>query len=291
MSFLDHIRRCNANDLDGFLPFEIGGARVGWVRPAVRDVLLGLGRTFEARAGGVALAQRLETFDDRSAALFEATTAIAAAGLAPRTRSELYGVRAHWGRPPVAAVDRSVVAAFGFRAYGVHVNGWRRNAAGEIELWIGRRAADKSVEPGKLDNMVAGGQPLGLTLMENLVKEAAEEADVPEALARTAIPVGCIAYTMETSEGLKPDMMFCYDLEVPKDFKPVNTDGETAEFLLMPAIDAGSRISSSDDFKFNVNLVITDFLVRHGLLNPDAEPDYAAIVAGLHGARDGGVRG
>lgn len=37
----------------------------------------------------------------------------------------------------------------------------------------------------------------------------------------------------------------------------------------------------TDDFKFNVNLVIIDFLIRHGLLRPDDEPDYVAIVHGL----------
>ena len=34
------------------------------------------------------------------------------------------------------------------------------------------------------------------------------------------------------------------------------------------------------EFKFNCNLVIIDFLVRHGFITPE-EPDYMAIVAGL----------
>ena len=42
--------------------------------------------------------------------------------------------------------------------------------------------------PGMLDNMVAGGQPAGLSLMENVVKEAGEEAGIPCAVAGTARP-------------------------------------------------------------------------------------------------------
>jgi len=40
-------------------------------------------------------------------------------------------------------------------------------------------------------------------------------------------------------------------------------------------------LRETDDFKFNVNLVLIDFLARHGLIEPDREPDYAAVVRGL----------
>ena len=49
-------------------------------------------------------------------------------------------------------------------------------------MWIGRRARDKPTFPGMLDNFVAGGQPIGIGLMDNLIKEAAEEAGVPAAV-------------------------------------------------------------------------------------------------------------
>jgi len=169
---------------------------------------------------------------------------------------------------------------FGVRAYGVHVNGVVRRPDG-LHLWIGRRAPDKPVAPDKLDNMVAGGQPAHLGLMDNLVKEAAEEADIPADLARTARPVGAICYCLEDQWGLKPDVMFCYDLEVPADFTPRNTDGEISSFQLLPIAEVAARVKDGDEFKFNVNLVILDFLLRHGLLSPDDEPDYVEIVKGL----------
>ena len=41
------------------------------------------------------------------------------------------------------------------------------------------------------------------------------------------------------------------------------------------------RIRSTDDFKFNVNLVILDFALRHGVLRPD-DPEYLDVATGLH---------
>jgi hypothetical protein len=42
-----------------------------------------------------------------------------------------------------------------------------------------------------------------------------------------------------------------------------------------------SIVRDTEEFKPNCNLVIIDFLVRHGLLDPDQE-GYAEIVSGLH---------
>ncbi|WP_343038658.1 hypothetical protein [Skermanella pratensis] len=119
-----------------------------------------------------------------------------------------------------------------------------------------------------------------MSLDENLVKEAAEEAGLSADAARRAVPVGAVSYLMENEAGLKPDTLFLYDLEVAEDFKPRNTDGEVEEFMLWPLDQVAARIRDSDDFKFNVNLVIIDFLVRHGYLKPE-QPDYLDLVMGL----------
>ncbi|MDP6121564.1 MAG: hypothetical protein QF450_09225 [Rhodospirillales bacterium] len=71
---------------------------------------------------------------------------------------------------------------FGLCAYGVHVNGYVRGGGG-MEMWIGRRALDKLTAPGKLDQLVAGGQPAGATLRDNLINECAEEVSLSQALA------------------------------------------------------------------------------------------------------------
>ena len=86
------------------------------------------------------------------------------------------------------------------------------------------------------------------------------------------------------AEGLvakwRDDVLFVYDLETPEDFKPRNTDGEIVEFMLMEAREVLARVRDTDDFKFNVNLILIDFAIRHGLATPE-DPEYLALVAGL----------
>jgi hypothetical protein len=62
---------------------------------------------------------------------------------------------------------------------------------------------------------------------------------------------------------------------------PKNRDGEIVEFALMPADSVVERVRATDDFKFNVNLVILDFALRHGLI-PVEDPEYLEIATGLH---------
>jgi 8-oxo-dGTP pyrophosphatase MutT (NUDIX family) len=72
-------------------------------------------------------------------------------------------------------------------------------------------------------------QPHGLSCAENVIKECWEEAGVPEQLACKAQPVGFVSYVSMSDQGLKPDVLFCYDLELPEDFVPKPQDGEVRE--------------------------------------------------------------
>ncbi|HLO75525.1 MAG TPA: DUF4743 domain-containing protein [Magnetospirillum sp.] len=280
MPYIDHIAACNTYDIRKFRPFVVGGQAVGWVRHDVAEWLEDFDDVFVVGDDCVWLHQRLDTPQARTQAVEAACVALADSRRTPRLRGERYAVARAWGDTPLMEIDRAVVSLFGVRAYGVHVNGIIRDG-GEQRLWIAKRAVDKAVAPGKLDNMIAGGQPAGLGLKENLVKEAAEEADIGRDLALTARPVGAINYCHEDAWGLKPDTMFCYDLDVPAGFQPRNVDGEIDSFSPMAVDEVARRVRDTDDFKFNVNLVLIDFLIRHGRLCPDDEPDYLALVRGL----------
>lgn len=279
MSFLDRIRECNSHDLANFRPFVVAGQRVGWVRHAFAERLAGFSDTFDVVREAVRLSDRLGDFKARSAALDKVVRALEAEKVIKGRRDEYYPLSMSFTVEPLARIERAAIPAFGIRAYGVHMNGFVRRADG-IHMWIGRRARDKHTYPGMLDNTVAGGQPMGIGLLENLIKECKEEAAIPEALARRAVAVGAITYCMEAEDGLKPDVQFCYDLELPADFTPRNTDGEIAEFMLWPIARVAEIVRDTQEFKFNCNLVIIDFLVRHGLIAPE-HPDYLDIVQGL----------
>ena len=280
MSFLDRIRECNVRDMAHFRPFVVAGERVGWIKQPFLDELRRFPKLFVIDAGAVTLDPALATPEDRSAAFAEALRALAESGVIPGWRNEVYPVTSIWGRPPLMLMERAATPHFGVRAFGVHMNGFVRDGDA-LSMWIGRRAFDKPTYPGMLDNMVAGGQPARLSLMANLVKECHEEAGIPEPLATKAVPVGAITYCMETPEGLKPDVQFVYELEVPPDFTPRNQDGEIQEFMLWPIARVMEVVEETAEFKFNCNLVIIHFLLQHGLISPERS-DYLELVRGLN---------
>ena len=282
MAWLDRIAECNRHDLSRFLPFEVEGKRIGWVRRSLTERLAERPGVFSAGAESVGFAAGLDTPERRSAALAETVREWHGRGLLRRVSGELLAVGAGMEEPPLFLIDRSAVQAFGFSAVGVHVNGYVRAPDG-LHVWIAERAAGRHSYPGMLDNMVAGGQPAGLSLKENVVKEAAEEAGIPEVLAQRARPAGAVTYCLETEAGLRPDILYVYDLELPAGFQPRNADGEVAHFELWPAARLAETVRDTRRFKFNCNLVIIDFLIRRGVLGPE-EPDYAAILAGLRPA-------
>lgn len=280
MSYLDRIRECNEHDLMGFLPFEVAGTRVGWVRRGFAGLLRPFADVFAVDDRAVALAGGLGDYRARSRAVDAVLRRLAGDGHIPGWREEPYPVGTGFADPPLFEMERAAVPRFGVRAYGVHVNGFVREGE-RVDMWIARRADDKPTYPGMLDNAIAGGQPVGLGLLENVIKEAGEEAGVPADIARTARPVGAISYVHEADDGLKPDVMFVFDLELPAGFTPVNTDGEIAEFIRLPVADVMEITAASQEFKFNCALVNIDFFVRHGFLTPD-HPDYVEILRGLH---------
>lgn len=282
MAFSDHIAACNRHDLTRFRPFVVGGDRVGWVAHAVAERLRDFPQTLTVTGESVTVAERLGTAEARTAALGEVLNRMVELGDIARLRNEAFPVARCFGAPELMRIDRAAVSVFGVRAYGVHLNGFVRTPDGMM-MWVGRRSTTKRVAPGKLDNVVAGGQPAGLSLLENLVKECAEEADMPREMALRSVPVGAITYCMEGERGLKPDCMFCYDIELPADFVPKNTDGEIDDFMLWPVTKVIEQVRSTDAFKFNVNLVLIDFAIRHGFVTPDDEPEYLQLLFSLRG--------
>ena|SRR5487761_60776 len=279
MTLLRHIRACNTWDAANFLPLLHGSARVGLVR---RDNAARLQR-FPAVFDIGAEAVRIVAKGDRAqltARIDETVEAMVAHGVVAKYRHEYFAVAEHWDAPPRFDLDRGAVPFFGARAYGVHLNGWRRDD-GALKLWIGRRAPDKIVAPDKLDNLVAGGIGRNHGLAETLLKEGEEEAALPRDLTARAVPAGAISYRMGTPDGVRDDVLFVYDIETPAAFTPRNTDGEIVSFALMNAAEVVARVRETDDFKFNVNLVIIDFALRHGVIAPD-DAEYLGLVTGLH---------
>jgi isopentenyldiphosphate isomerase len=279
MSFLDHIRACNDWDPAGFVPWTLEGERLGMLRCEFAEELRRWPGQFRATPQAVRWTPPAPDFAGRTRALAEVVSALLEEGVIDYLQGEGYPVTPGNRHQARLVIDRACAPYFGVRAFGQHLNGFVRGPKG-IELWIGRRAADRRVYPLHLDNLVAGGLPWGISLAENLRKECREEAGMDADLADLAVPVGAVTYCRASRHGLKPDVMYCYDLELPEGFTPRCTDGEVDAYYLWPVEQVMETVRDTAQFKLNCNLVIIDFLVRHGYLDQDA-PDYLDIVQGL----------
>ncbi len=250
-----HFDFCNNIRLPaGRLPFYLADQQVGWIDPEILPALTEMAG-IAINPAGVSLAN--------PAALADIAHALAVQGHYT-FRDEAFDVCAEIGAEPITTIDRGALPAFGIAAVGVHVNGLVRRSDG-LHLWVARRAANKLLDPGKLDHLVAGGVSAGMTPFETLIKEAGEEAAIGADLAGQAVLQGRITYTMMRDEGLRRDTLFCYDLELPEDFSPVAADGEVEAFELWPISEVVRYVAETDEFKFNVNLVLIDLFERLGL--------------------------
>ncbi|KAH3906757.1 hypothetical protein HBI56_062680 [Parastagonospora nodorum] len=204
-------------------------------------------------------------------------------------RNELYAV---YGRDKelLFNVERSASPLFGVVTYGVHLTAYTRNGdTGEIKIWTPRRARTKQTYGGLLDNAVAGGIASGESPFESLVRECGEEASLPEDLVRSKTKAaGTVTYYYIRDERaggetglMQPECQYIYDLELPEDVIPKPGDDEVEEFYLW-TVDEVKQAMENGEFKPNCALVVLDFLVRHGFLTSENEPNFIELVSRLH---------
>ncbi|KAK1974328.1 NUDIX domain-containing protein [Colletotrichum cereale] len=204
-------------------------------------------------------------------------------------RDELWPVYGRHGEL-LFDIERAASGLFGVMRYGVHMTAFVRSpkVSHGIRIWVPRRSPTKSTFPGMLDNTVAGGLMTGEDPFECVIREADEEASLPEQVVRhQAKYVGGVTYTYITKaeageEGLiYPEVQWIYDLELPEDIVPQPKDDEVAEFSLCTVEQVLEGLAQGQ-WKPNSALVVLDFFIRHGILTRDNEPDYDQIVRRIH---------
>lgn len=254
---LTDIASCHSARLPGNrLRLFIGPHHIGYVQPDLAAKLHDL--------------EPMITFDSNQVviplAMSSRLNELAIAASIPM-RMEDFDVRATSDGEVLGVLDRGALPSFGVIGTGVHMNGLVRGADG-LRLWVAKRAANKKLDPGKLDHLVAGGIPAGYTPFAALLKEAVEEAGLDESLTKQAQAVAQFSYDMERPEGLRRDKIYAYDLELPSGFIPRAMDGEVESFALWPLAQVRETLLTTDMFKFNVILVLVDLLLRHGMFSP-----------------------
>jgi isopentenyldiphosphate isomerase len=278
MSYLQRIEENNNYTEKDKTPFVIDNKRVGQIRKEYLDYILS-SDIFILHDGVITLDENLKTFKERTDALSIFAKKAFTDGVTNRFMNENYPLLERDSCEPLAFIDRSISTLLGTISFGQHLNAYVITNEG-MKMWIGRRAYDKPHHSGKLDHLVAGGLPYDISPSDNLKKECYEEAGMSEALASQAKSVGLVSYKYEYELGGKEDIIYCYDIELSEDFVPKCTDGEVEEFYLMPIEEVAEIVRNTEEFKPNCNLVIIDFLIRHGYIGVEDE-DYIEVVKRL----------
>ena len=231
------------------------------------------------------------TIESRTKAVAAVMDQLKMNGIVTGWRNELYSVSDSFYNPTVFLMERAAISVLGVLEYGVHINGIvldqsdnednDSNNSSKKLMWMARRSKLKSKYPGMVDHIVAGGQPAGLSLMENVIKECEEEAGIPPEITKPNIyPAGVVSY--ETVTGNKNGngnkisrvVLFNYDLYLPKDYIPKPLDGEVEEFFLWNYNQIRESLSPdfNDPIKPNCYLVIIDYLLRErNYISPDTK--------------------
>ncbi len=257
------------------LPFYVREHAVGWLRPSFADLLRRWPHVFEVTTSFVTLRAAPDTVHGRSAALAEVTRALEKEGVIRGWRDEPVSVSHHYAAPELLRIERAATRHFGMMAYGAHLNGFTRRE-GEPHLWIARRAAAKSVDPDRLDNLVGGRVSCGYTVDETIRKEAWEEAGIPPALLEGASCACVVRVEYSVPEGLHREIMFVHDLWLPEDFRPQNQDGEVARLYCFTIPEAIEAILAGE-FTLDAGAVTVGALLRNGVLAPE-DPQYLDLV-------------
>jgi 8-oxo-dGTP pyrophosphatase MutT (NUDIX family) len=155
-------------------------------------------------------------------------------------------------------MERAAFRSFGFRSMATHINGYTQGNT----IWLGRRSESKSTDPGKLDNLAAGGITADETPWVSARRELWEEAGVPEQIADQIEPVGRIHMRRPIAgRGFHDELLYVYDLELSDHFVPTNHDGEVSGFIEVSLAEAAARILA-DEFTSDAAFVTADFILR-----------------------------
>jgi 8-oxo-dGTP pyrophosphatase MutT (NUDIX family) len=239
-----------------FVPVTLNGHRFGWISQQRADGLLTQGIA-AVRASGHGISLHVPDVDD---GLHEIHRTLAEQGMLQDWRDEWIEVLDWSGVLCMGRMERAAARFWGSHTRAVHLNAWvRTDAEEEALVWVAKRAASKSTDPGLWDNLVAGGLCVDESPLAGLRREALEEAGLDLAWAKQVHIGPTLKIDREVEQGWQRESLHVVDAELPADFSPTNWDGEVQAFQ---RLDEAStlRLALSGQMTADAALVTLDFL-------------------------------
>ena len=243
----------------GSLPLAVAGRRCGWVSPAACRAL-GACEGAAVGAAGVALGADRTPGPALDALLARVAATLRDAGCLRGWRNELLDVTAEDGTM-LGAIERAAVRPLGLPTRAVHLNAW--SPAGE--LWIARRALNKTTDPGMWDTLVGGLAGSGESPDLALLRECQEEAGLEPAHLEGRGPLRTICrIRRRIPDGYQVEDVLVSSCVLDPGVRPANQDGEVIEIRLACPAQVLEMLTAGA-FTREAELVIVDDMIARGL--------------------------
>ncbi|KAH8748422.1 hypothetical protein F5883DRAFT_653123 [Diaporthe sp. PMI_573] len=189
----------------------------------------------------------------------------------------------------VLDMDRSGLDPFGVVSFSAHMIGFVRDG-NDTKYWVPKRSATKLTVPNKLDSTVAGVVRSGEWPLDCMVRKIAVEASVPKEYTIAKIAAcGTISYQMSITSRGKPGcqhiISYLYEMEFGREVIPQPGNDEVERFTPM-TLDNVKAALMEGEFVPNRAMVWLAYLVRHGIMTPENEPDFSEVCQRLHRKHD-----
>lgn len=241
----------------GWLTLRLGELAIGRVSPDRVPLLLTVWPELQVSSDSLLWNDHADCALAREARIAQVALLLRQLGVLHGWRDELFDCEAPVSDPlqsrgeRLFRLERSVFRYFGLMSRAVHVNGQREDGQ-----WLcGRRALSKAIDPGRLDNLAAGGLTSGESLQACAMRELDEEAGIPTEHSAGMQWIGGLRSTRVEPEGLHDEVLHMARLRLPVHFVPRNRDGEVSEFLCLSDTELLRRLAA-DEFTVDAAAVM-----------------------------------
>ena len=166
-----------------------------------------------------------------TSALNQLAGVLKAAGAAGAWRDEQLAVCNEMGMQ-LGTIERGAVRPLGIATMAVHLVGQCTDG----RFWVQQRALNKPNDPGKWDTLMGGMVSAGDTVETALARETWEESGLQisdlKDLRYGGVQSNCRP-TSDGAAGYMQEFIKWYVATVPAGLKPINQDGEVAQFMLL----------------------------------------------------------
>ena len=146
----------------------------------------------------------------------------------------------------IASVERGVVRPLGIATRAVHLVG----CVSDGRIWVQQRSFDKANDPGQWDTLMGGMVSAADTVDTALARETWEEAGIDLDAVADLRRGGQVALHKPSSDeadaGYVVEQVDWFHCTVPEGIRPVNQDGEVAQFLLLDPGELLSRLQRNE---------------------------------------------